>query len=254
MKKLILTIAATFLVSGHSYADSSSGAIAGSQSQSGAAAGAGAIAITNIGSGPTTTTTDPQTGVTTQTTGGATSPFASGISDGGVGGIGVGLGGSGGSAHNAGNKQSITFNSTAVKQHKNTPSVVAPALSSTLTDTCMGSITGGAAAAGWGISGGKTYVDEECVRRLHSKFLASAGQGEIAMQLMCGSPMVAEAAASLAERTEGVDACTGTSYAAVIQPIGPADEGVGPVPLLGPDVEDTSHASTLDMIQEIWEN
>jgi hypothetical protein len=117
----------------------------------------------------------------------------------------------------------------------------------------MGSITGGASAAGWGLSGGKTYVDEECVRRLHSKFLAEAGQGGVAMQVMCGSDIVAAAAKSYAERTAGVDQCTGENYAeAEIQPIGPG-EGVGPVPLLGPDVpEEVVKVYPLEDWQDKW--
>ena len=248
MKKFLLVIGtALTLVPLHGMADSA--AVAGSASQSGASSqsGAAAIGIQIVGGS--------DAGVAGTT--GATGAAVSGTGVGGGLGYGVGIGGSA-NAHNAGNKQSITFNSTTAKQHKNVPGIVAPSLTTTLTDTCMGSITGGASAAGWGLSGGKTYVDEECVRRLHSKFLAEAGQGGVAMQVMCGSDIVAAAAKSYAERTAGVDQCTGENYAqAPDKPLGPTpkDEtaGVGPVPLLGPDVpEEVVKVYPLNDWQDSW--
>lgn len=230
MRILVSIICLLFLpVAAH--ADSSAGAAAGSSSESGAASQSGAIGI-----------------LIQPVSGGGASPAAASAQNSGVGSssgnsdvlspkaVGVGIGGGGGSAHNAGNKQAITFNSTAVKQHKNTPGLVAPALSSTLTDTCMGSVSAGVSGAGFGVTGGKTYVDQECVRRLHSKFLATSGQPEVAMQIMCGSEFVAEATRALAERTNGVDKCTGESYS-ILEPLTPADAGTGPVPLLGPDID-----------------
>ena len=114
------------------------------------------------------------------------------------------------SASTMGNNQgmSITsYGSDLSRARKNTPSVLAPALASTLTDTCMGSVTGGGSGAGFGVAFGKTYVDKECVRRLHAKFLASAGQGAVAMQIMCSSDVVAEATARIARSTGKPDVC-----------------------------------------------
>ena len=74
-----------------------------------------------------------------------------------------------------------------------TAAAVAPALTTTLTETCMGSASVGVAVTGWGVSGGKTYVDEECVRRLHSRELRSMGFLAASAELMCGNEDVAAA-------------------------------------------------------------
>jgi len=74
-----------------------------------------------------------------------------------------------------------------------TAAAVAPALTTTLTETCMGSASVGVAVTGWGVSGGKTYVDEECVRRLHSRELRAMGFLAASAELMCGNEEVAAA-------------------------------------------------------------
>ncbi len=61
------------------------------------------------------------------------------------------------------------------------------------------------------------------------------------MQIMCGSPFVSEAAATLAARTNGVDKCTGESHA-ILEPVTPKDEGVVPVPLLGAELSEQMDA------------
>lgn len=122
-------------------------------------------------------------------------------------------GGHGGSAsaNNHGNRLAVvSYGSDLSRAHKNTPSVVAPSIQTgSLTDSCLGAASGGVAGAGFGISAGKSYVDKHCVRRLHAKFLASAGQGELAMAIMCEDEFVSEASAAMAARKGVVDLCTG---------------------------------------------
>jgi len=67
---------------------------------------------------------------------------------------------------------------------KNTPSVSGPPLTSS-NDTCMGSASGSANAPGFGISVGKTYVDENCKMLKNSRELWNMGMKAAAMALMC---------------------------------------------------------------------
>jgi hypothetical protein len=78
---------------------------------------------------------------------------------------------------------------------KNVPNVYAPALTTTLTETCMGSSSGGFSIAGFGISAGGTWADEECVNRLNARELRSLGpDGALAAkEVMCANPVVREA-------------------------------------------------------------
>jgi hypothetical protein len=74
------------------------------------------------------------------------------------------------------------------------PNVSAPGLSTTLTETCMGSSSGGVAGAGFGFSFGTTWRDTACVRRLDSRQIGAYGQYAIAFEMMCDSQLVREAA------------------------------------------------------------
>lgn len=74
------------------------------------------------------------------------------------------------------------------------PTVTSPGLSTTLTETCMGSTSGGVGVAGFGVSGGTTWSDENCVRRLDSRHLAAMGDLATARELMCNNEEVREAA------------------------------------------------------------
>jgi hypothetical protein len=68
-----------------------------------------------------------------------------------------------------------------------TPPVFAPALTTTLTETCMGSSSLGVSVLGWGASGGTTWSDHQCVRRLNARELAQTlGDREAARELLCG--------------------------------------------------------------------
>lgn len=70
---------------------------------------------------------------------------------------------------------------------KNVPSPIAPSLTTTLSDTCMGSVSAGFSAVGFGVTGGTTMVDEACVRRLDSREFRAMGMNDVALALLCQS-------------------------------------------------------------------
>jgi len=78
---------------------------------------------------------------------------------------------------------------------KNTPNVSAPALTTTMTETCMGSTSVGGAVPGFGLSFGTTWRDAACVRRLDARQLSALGYNLGAKELMCDSDAVREALA-----------------------------------------------------------
>jgi hypothetical protein len=76
---------------------------------------------------------------------------------------------------------------------KAVPNVTAPGLTTTLTETCMGSTSAGAGWVGFGFSFGTTWRDSACVRRLDARQLAAIGYNLGAKELMCDSDAVREA-------------------------------------------------------------
>lgn len=71
---------------------------------------------------------------------------------------------------------------------KSAPTIAAPALTSTFSDTCMGSSSFGLSLVGFGATGGTTTVDEACVRRLDSREFRAMGMIDVALALLCQSP------------------------------------------------------------------
>lgn len=67
---------------------------------------------------------------------------------------------------------------------KNVPSMASPHLT-TSNDTCMGSISGTVAVPGFGIGGGSTVIDENCVMLKNSRELWNMGMRAAAMARMC---------------------------------------------------------------------
>jgi len=105
---------------------------------------------------------------------------------------------SGATADNTGNAQSITFNSEAVDHVKTNPAVYAPGLTTTLTETCMGSTSGGISVLGFGGTLGTTWSDTQCVRRLNAREMAQTlGDREAARALLCQDENVAAAYAAV---------------------------------------------------------
>lgn len=70
----------------------------------------------------------------------------------------------------------------------------APALTTTMSETCMGSTSAGAGGAGFSFSFGTTWRDTACVRRLDAREIASYGDRQMAKEIMCDSDLVREAA------------------------------------------------------------
>lgn len=68
---------------------------------------------------------------------------------------------------------------------KTNPAIAAPALTTTLSDTCMGSISLGLSLAGFGATGGTTMVDQACVRRLDAREFRAMGLNDVALALLC---------------------------------------------------------------------
>jgi len=225
MKTNLLTtaaaIAALVLTSTPAFAQQTTGDVVGdaalSNSQSGASS-TNTNANFNGGNGPITigpTTVGPQT-ATSDSNSAATSGSVSGsFSQGGAGGSSTAASNASGgnattgastssataspTASNAGNAQNITFNSPAVPTKTTTrveslPTVYAPALSTTLTETCMGSTSGGISVMGFGGTLGTTWNDSQCVRRLNAREMAQTlGDRAAARALMCQDKDVAAA-------------------------------------------------------------
>ena len=94
--------------------------------------------------------------------------------------------------------QGVTFNSPAVPDNtkvtiRSAPQVVAPALATTLTETCMGSSSIGASGIGFGLTFGSTWTDHDCQNRLDARQLASMGYRDAARVVMCANPVVRKA-------------------------------------------------------------
>ena len=92
---------------------------------------------------------------------------------------------------------------------------VAPALTTTFSETCMGSTSAGAGFAGGAVSIGSTWEDEACIRRLDAREVKSMGDAETAKEIMCGSKEVRAAF----KRVGRPCAADGGTYAATPKPI-----------------------------------
>lgn len=69
----------------------------------------------------------------------------------------------------------------------------APALTTTLTETCMGSTSVGGGFSGGSFSFGTTWRDSACVRRLDAREIKTFGDVQAAKEIMCDSDLVREA-------------------------------------------------------------
>ena len=70
---------------------------------------------------------------------------------------------------------------------------VAPSLTTTFSETCMGSTSLGAGFAGGSLSLGTTWQDIACIRRLDAREIKAMGDTQAAKELMCGSEEVRQA-------------------------------------------------------------
>lgn len=95
-----------------------------------------------------------------------------------------------------GNAQNLTIEnppiptSTSVKM---APALTAPGLTTTLTETCLGSVSGGISIMGGAVTGGSTIRDDRCGNRLDARELKSWGETDVAKEVMCGTPEVKSA-------------------------------------------------------------
>lgn len=87
---------------------------------------------------------------------------------------------------------SLTFNSTTPSDQtiRSVPNVYAPALAAAGSEVCLGSVSAGGAAAGFGLTVGGTLVDQECQLRMNARTLATLGYNVAAREEMCIDPQV----------------------------------------------------------------
>jgi len=97
---------------------------------------------------------------------------------------------------------------------KAAPAVVAPALTTSFSDTCMGSSSFGLSLVGLGATAGTTMVDEACVRRLDSREFRAMGLNDVALALLCQSSSnrkAVEATGRSCPSAPALSAATGSS-------------------------------------------
>ena len=126
------------------------------------------------------------------------------------------------SSASQGNAQNITTTNKGSDLKDSVPGVIAPFLTTTLSETCMGSTSMGVAGAGFGVSFGSTWKDDACVRRLDSRELRSFGAGLApndailfhfaAKERMCADPKIRAAFERVYAMTDRKDAlCQATA-------------------------------------------
>lgn len=64
---------------------------------------------------------------------------------------------------------------------------VAPGLSSSFNDVCLGSTSMGAGFSGGSIALGTTWEDPDCIRRLNAREIRNMGDAQVAKEIMCGN-------------------------------------------------------------------
>jgi hypothetical protein len=92
------------------------------------------------------------------------------------------------SSHNSGNTYA-----PAADLSRAVGMATAPALTTTLTETCMGSTSVGGGFSGGSFSFGTTWRDSACVRRLDAREIRTFGDVQAAKEIMCDSDQVREA-------------------------------------------------------------
>jgi len=150
-----------------------------SSTANGGAGGAGGTATGGAATGGSATGGSASGGasnvnVSVSNGGGSGSPGAAAVGE---------VGAAGSSAYNT--KATVDYGGSY--EVKNVPGVISPSLTTTLSDTCMGSASVGVSAVGFGVTGGMTMVDEACVRRLDSREFRAMGMNDVALALLCQS-------------------------------------------------------------------
>jgi hypothetical protein len=154
-------------------ANATSSATGGAGGSGGSAAGGSATGGSSTSSGNTATVSVS-----------VTTPTGSGSGAGGeTAALSGPVGDPGSSAYNS--KSTVDYGGTYTV--KTVPNVIAPSLTATLSDTCMGSASFGLSFVGFGATGGSTMVDDACVRRLDSREFRAMGLNDVALALLCQS-------------------------------------------------------------------
>lgn len=168
--------------------NSTSGSTSGSGSTSTSGAGNGYVGSVQSGSSSNSSTSSTAgSGISQQ--GQSVNVTFNGAS--GSGGSGTNGSGVGGATQNAATNpsdpptQRVEYSGTQTV--KTNPSIAAPSLTTTLSDTCMGSVSLGVSVPGVGVTGGATLVDAACVRRLDSREFRAMGLNDVALALLCQS-------------------------------------------------------------------
>lgn len=86
---------------------------------------------------------------------------------------------------------------------RSAPTVYAPSLTNSLSETCLGSASGGVSGPGFGVTLGKTTTDEGCERRLNAAIMAKLGMTDISFRIMCESKQVFDASKGSAHPCPG---------------------------------------------------
>jgi hypothetical protein len=140
-----------------------------------------------------------------------------------------------GSVADVNNRSSIVNDSHDSVQGSNLSNAVgmayAPALATTLTETCMGSTSVGAGFSGGSFSFGTTWRDTACVRRLDARQVSAFMNLPVAMEMMCDSELVREAAIRAGRPcVEDGGVPYGVAVAAPVQiQVVPTEEAAAPV-------------------------
>jgi len=251
MRKLLAGVAVLALLSAgpafaqqSSTSDSTSGANSGSASQANNQNSNGAntntSTNTNIGSDAHANSGSTSTANTrSEATGGTSSATSTGGSS----------QASNGSAASS-NNQGVTINSVTPEKTTATvrtvPNVYAPALTTTLTETCMGSTSLGGSGVGVGVTIGTTWHDKDCVRRLNAREMSQTlGDRDAARALLCEDEDIRKAYESVGidchMRTavaEPKEAPAAQSYSAPPPPPPPPPAGtMAPIPNPAPKGE-----------------
>jgi hypothetical protein len=79
--------------------------------------------------------------------------------------------------------QDVTYHGTYTM--KNAPTVYAPSLTASMTETCWGSVSGAVSVVGVGATGAATIKDYDCNRRLNAAVAWRMGRQDVAFNLMC---------------------------------------------------------------------
>ena len=98
------------------------------------------------------------------------------------------------------NAVTVQGDSTTFEAQKRDPVATAYAASIAPTAVCALSVSGGFQAVGFGMSLGKSYIDENCVLLEQARAASNLGQREVAVEMLMDIPAFAAAKKRIADR------------------------------------------------------